>query len=263
MKNLLSLTIAVGSVSLLVASRAHAGVTYVSAEREIIADIIYPPSSLLGEPSRDTDPTPPVIKSTTVLTPWSESVFAEFIDTDPDRAYATVTQDSRLDTDGVTFNGTMKIESYGEFATGTSSLTTTFNVAESHTFTLTFEAFQDYARPTVTPSAVFADATLVRQGVATPIFDLRDDLGDIYSEEPLSVNLDALGTLEPGEYVLTILLRHGIADYEAPARATDYMGSFNVTPSTPPAVPLPAAVWPGVAMLGVMAWRRLRARPAV
>lgn len=243
------------ALSLFSAGLASAGITYVSAERALFADVIY-----FFEPPQ-ADPAPPTSKSTTDLTPWSETAHAEFIDTDSDEAFSTVSQNSTLDADGITFGGAFDLRAVGEYPVGRSSLTVTFDVTETHGYTFNFDAFDNYPTEGVTDrvegsgAGYFSTATLVRQGDPTALFDLRDQLEPVDVPGPdTGLNLDASGILTPGRYELTLFFEVTVTTSLASNAITDYTGAFTATPS---AVPLPAAVWPGVAMLGAVAWRRV------
>jgi hypothetical protein len=189
-----------------------------------------------------------------------------FVETaqDGDTANSRVTQRSNVSDSRITASGTYEYKNRGEFADGVSTVRVVFDVIESQRYALSYDLEGlNVSRPARAPAARVELLRLDPSGDPIHRGFLRIHPED--EEFDPDVQFNASGVLEAGRY--EFLFETGGLDYTAfpvddSSRATvNYDVSLAFSDNNgggPNPIPLPPGVWAGGAMLGAIAFGRVR-----
>lgn len=246
-------------------SASWAGVVLVSQERGVGARAEIG-GGLVGAP--------PLTKTASGFGAFNEEATASVFDvTDQDRAEARVTQMSDLSTDGFSVSGIYEFDNGGEFADGVSLARVVFDVTDSQAYSISYDLRASSANP-LGPQNAIATVDLRRVDPAGPSVVGPASVSSGQPSHippptlPGSATFDGSGVLDAGRYEL--FLKVGGLDPDEPGSGAHSSSDSTVSYSVnldftggnggggPNPIPLPPGVWAGGAMLGAIAFGRLR-----
>jgi hypothetical protein len=247
-------------VVLALGQSASAAVVLVSQERGIGARAEV--GGLVGAPAFS--------KTASGFEAFNEEVTASVFDpNDQDRADARVTQNSLLSTEGFSISGLYEFNNGGEVADGVSLARVVFDVTGSQPYDLSYNLQAGTRGGGFGPDNAIATVDLRRVEPAGPsVVGPASVTSQEGRELGQTAVFDGSGVLSAGRYEL--FLQVGGLNVDEPGSGTNDTADASVSYSVnlaftgggngggPTPIPLPPGVWAGGAMLGAIAFGRVR-----